>query len=90
MPRLAFTTVTILAMSCLFPAELRPADSQPSRKFRRAELPKFAPSDGAGVFFDDVFSQGVSGPLPATPASGGMPPATVVPGPQPKSSAPSQ
>ena len=90
MPRLAFAAVTILAISCLFPTVLRPADSRPSRKFRRAELPKFAPSDGAGVFFDDVFSQGVSGPLPAGSASvsTAMPPTSVAPNPQPKSPAP--
>ncbi len=88
MPRFALAAMTILTALCLLPAELWPADSQPSRKFRRAELPKFAPSDGAGVFFDDVFTQGVSGPLPTGSAAGtaAMPPATVAAGGRPDGS----
>ncbi len=81
MPRFALAAVTILTIGCLLPAELQPAENRPSRKLRRAELPKFAPADGAGVFFDDVFSQGVSGPLPTGSAAGSaaMPPATGAP-----------
>jgi hypothetical protein len=77
-----------LTVLCLVPGTLRPAENGPTKKFRRAELPKFAPSDGAGIFFDDVFSQGVSGPRPvgsvASPV--GVSPSTVTPGRQPKRS----
>ena len=65
MVRVGFVAVIGLTVLCLFPGMLRPAETGPTKKFRRAELPKFAPSDGAGIFFDDVFSQGVSGPRPA-------------------------
>ena len=66
MPRVAFAVVFVLAL-CLLPAVLMPAEGRTMRKFRRAALPKFSPSDGAGIFFEDVFSQGVSGSRPPGP-----------------------
>ncbi|NLF72209.1 MAG: hypothetical protein GX575_24510 [Candidatus Anammoximicrobium sp.] len=80
MSRVAFAAVTGLAMLWLLPGALISAEGRTTRSFRRAALPKFLPADGAGIFFVDVFAQGVSGPRPPrfapAPARVSPPPAT--------------
>lgn len=79
MRRLMYAVVPAVAILCLLPAVLMPAEGRTLRKFRRAALPKFAAADGAGIFFEDVFSQGVSGPRPTAPLRS---PASVSPAPE--------
>ena len=64
MRRLLFAVLTAAAVLFLLPIVLLSAEGRSLKKYRRAALPQFSPSDGAGIFFEDVFAQGVSGPRP--------------------------
>lgn len=85
MPRVAcaFAVVTALAFCCVLPGPLRSAEGRSLKRFRRAALPQFVPADSAGVFFDDVFSQGVSGAPPPTKTPASAPPPRLAPPPAP-------
>lgn len=62
-----FAVVPAVGIVCLLSAELTSADFGAVKRFRGAALPTFSPADGAGIFFADVFSQGVAGPRPTGP-----------------------
>lgn len=64
MRRLLIAVLPAAAVLFLLPIVLLSAEGRSLKKYRRAALPKFSPEDGADIFFEDVFTQGVSGPRP--------------------------
>jgi hypothetical protein len=55
------TRITALLLALLFLSPPALAQSRP----KRARLPNFSPSAGQGIFFENVFEQGLQGPRPA-------------------------
>jgi hypothetical protein len=83
--QLAGWTVLLLGVTQVLVAT---AQSDRPREYRRAELPKFSQTEGEGIFFKDVYSEGVVGQRPANLKASASLPARTVPPPSGQPAAP--